>query len=240
MSVVIEVPEKLKSLVAPIQAMLDSVSSICLQVPEGESVDYAAIEERISKQLGAIECASHQIMLSSLDVQAERVRIWGFEYRHVGRYESEYKCLAGAVVVMRSLYRKVGERSGATMDAVSLRAGAVADGWLPRTAQAMAHLMAKGTSREAESTGKELLRLPYSRSSFERIGHEVGRLYTQAHVRIEEALIANYVIPEGAKNISVSIDRVAVPMEETLPGKPLKTERTLELEKQRNQYITTS
>jgi hypothetical protein len=76
------------------------------------------------------------------------------------------------------------------------------------------------------------LRLPYSRSSFERIGHEVGRLYTQAHVRIEEALITNYVIPEGAKNISVSIDRVAVPMEETLPGKPLKTERTLELEKQ--------
>jgi hypothetical protein len=35
---------------------------------------------------------------------------------------------------------------------VSLRAGAVEDGWLPETAQAMAHLMACGTSREADGS----------------------------------------------------------------------------------------
>jgi len=41
----------------------------------------------------------------------------------------------------------------------------------------MAHLLAQGTSREAHATSEELPRLPYSRSSFERGGHEVGKEY---------------------------------------------------------------
>ena len=49
--------------------------------------------------------------------------------------------------------------------------------WLQRTARAMAHLLAQGTSREAHATSEELPRLPYSRSSFERGGHEVGKEY---------------------------------------------------------------
>jgi hypothetical protein len=65
----------------------------------------------------------------------------------------------------------------------------VADGWLPHTARAMAHLLAQGTSREAEATGGKRARLPYSRSSFECVGHEVGTLYRRAQPRIEEALI---------------------------------------------------
>src|SRR5436190_20348500 len=56
----------------------------------------------------------------------------------------------------------------------------------------MAHLLAQGTSREAEATGRELARVPSSRSSFERVGHEVGTLYRRAQARIEEVLIQEY------------------------------------------------
>jgi len=52
---------------------------------------------------------------------------------------------------MRTVYRKT-KRNGDTLDPVSVRAGVVADGWLPHTARAMAHLVAQGTSREAEAT----------------------------------------------------------------------------------------
>lgn len=45
---------------------------------------------------------------------------------------------------------------------------------VPRTARAMAHLLAQGTLREALRTSEELRRLPYTRSSFERVGHAVG------------------------------------------------------------------
>src|SRR5262249_45669551 len=58
--------------------------------------------------------------------------------------ESDYHTLAGTVRVMRTVYRKT-ERNGDTLDPVSVRAGVVADGWLPHTARAMAHLLAQGT-----------------------------------------------------------------------------------------------
>jgi len=37
------------------------------------------------------------------------------------------------------------------VDPVSLRAGVVEDGWLPRAARAMAHAVQQGPSREAEA-----------------------------------------------------------------------------------------
>jgi hypothetical protein len=77
-----------------------------------------------------------------------------------------------------------------------------------------------GTSRDAEATARELSRLPYSRSSFERVGHEVGTLYRRAQPRIEEALIQAYAMPAEARSVSVSIDRVALPMEEAIEAPP--------------------
>jgi hypothetical protein len=85
----------------------------------------------------------------------------------------------------------------------------------------MAHLIAQGTSREAEVTGRELARLPESRSSFERVGHEVGTLFRRAQPRIEQALIEEFPVPSDACSVSISIDRVALPMEEPTEAPPV-------------------
>ena len=108
---------------------------------------------------------------------------------------------------------------------MSLRAGVVGDGWLPHTARVMAHEVQKGTSREAEATAGEYGRLPYSRSSFERVAHLVGAFAVADHRDIEDALIDAYEIPAGTRSVSISLDRVSVPMEEPRPrpvGRPRK------------------
>jgi hypothetical protein len=210
----VTVPDGLEPLADAFETILGTVEQTRGRAAGGATFDYASYEEKVAKQMGTVERQVHQSTLMGLDIDEPVVRIWGELYRRVGRHEGEYRCLSGAIRVERTLYRKQGEREGKTVDAVSLRAGATEDGWLPRTARAMAHLIAKGPSREAAQTSQELLRLPYSRSSFERVGHEVGELYRRAQGRIEQVLIEVEPVPEPARSVSVSIDRVAVPMEE--------------------------
>ena len=221
---VIEVPQELKALGdAMVEAM--AVVSRARAGRAGKAVDYAAVEVAIGEAAARIERAGHEAVLQSLDVDRPNVLIGGARYARVGRCEATYYTLAGPVVVERSLYREVGQRNAKVVDPVSLRAGVIADGWLPRTASAMAHQVQQVTSREAEQGARQVGRLPYSRCSFERVAHAVGALYVPAHGDIEDALIEEYEIPAAARSVSVSVDRVSVAMEESLPrpvGRPKK------------------
>jgi hypothetical protein len=127
------------------------------------------------------------------------------------------------VPLVRSLYRRASDRNRPTVDLVALRAGTVDDVWLPGTARDMAYLLSLGTTREAQATARELGRLPYSRSSFERVGHAVGESYVAQHQHVEQVLIESYAVPSEVRSVSVSLDRVSLPMEEPRPrprGRP--------------------
>ena len=93
-----------------------------------------------------------------------------------------------------------GQPSGKVVDPVSLRAGVVGDGWLPRTARAMAHAVQQGTSREAKATAGEFGRLPYCRASFERVAHLVGALAVADHQDIEDSSFTLQEMPSVADN----------------------------------------
>jgi hypothetical protein len=219
----IELPEGWAGVAEPLRALMaevDRKEHVDRATPPDLAADYGALEQRVADALGEVERGLHAQVLARLDIDVPAIRVWGDEYRRVGRSESEYHTLAGTVRVMRTVYRKT-ERNGDTLDPVSVRAGVIADGCLPHTAREMAHLLAQGTSREAEATGRDLARLPYSRSSLERVGHEVGALFRRARPRIEEALIQEYAVPADARSVSISIDRVALPMEEPIEASPV-------------------
>jgi hypothetical protein len=224
MQMVMEMPEELKGVGEAIQALVKQVAASWRSTRGGRAVDYATIERQVAAGAAAIERASHQAVLQGLDVDQPRVVIEGQVYRRVGRYEAEYYTLAGPVRVTRTLYREQGQRTAKTVNAVSLRSGAVAEGWLPATAQAMAHQLQQGTAREAELTAQRLGRLPYSRSSFESIGQEVGRQYTAVRVDLEDGLLEEYVVPADAASVSVALDRVSVPMEEAVTAEDRATQ----------------
>lgn len=222
---VIEIPSDLSSLEQPIQALVSEVADRIRRAGSSKAVPYADVEREFADRSAAIERAAHGVMLAALDIDSEYVRIGDGRYSRVGRYPQTYRTLGGPVQIERSIYRQEGVRNGRTVDVVSMRTGALPNGWLPQTARAMSYLLAQGPSREAETTSRELGRLPYSRSSFERVGHLVGDFYVGVHQDVEEELRAEMVVPSEARSVSISVDRVSVPMEEPRPrpvGRPSK------------------
>jgi hypothetical protein len=216
MQIVIEIPDELKGEGEAVRALVRQVEATWRSTRGGKALDYPEIERQLAAGAAAIEQASHQAVLQGLDVDQPRVVIEGKVYSRVGRYEADYYTMAGPVVVERTLYRELGPRNAKTVNAVSLRCGAVSEVWLPGVAQAMAHQLQQGTAREAEATARMLGRLPYSRSSFENVGQEVGRQYTAGRADLEEVLMEEYTVPAQATSVSVALDRVSVPMEEAV------------------------
>lgn len=212
-----EVAEKLRAMEAKLKATVSAAREGAAELGVDDAL--AAIDEAVD----ATALEMKRRVLQGLDIDAPQVLIGGQLHARVGRYTATYKTRQGPLEVERSLYRKVGERNGPTVDAVSLRSGSIGDGWLPEAARAMAHLLACGTSREAEATAGVLGVLPYSRASFERVGHEVAALYAAERPRVEALLAERLEVPQGAHSVSLSLDRVAVPMEEPRPrpvGRP--------------------
>ena len=221
--IVIELPENLKSLETPIRELLTRVAAAVRSAGVGKAVSYSEIEHDIAAKTAAVEVGAHEVVLGALEIDSERIRVGGERYTRVGRFPATYRTLAGPVVVTRGLYRQDGVRNGKTVDVVSLRTGAVANGWLPAAARAMGLLVSLGTPREAESAAREMGRLMYSRSSFERITHVVGELYIETQTDVDAVVRAAEVVPEAARSVSVSMDRVSMPMEEPRPrpvGRP--------------------
>lgn len=223
MSIVLNVPNELKFMLSALEAALTLVSQTLAQISGrrgGHSVDYQRIECAIADAVAQIECAANQGVLQSLDVDAPRLLIRGETYERVGRDEGSYFTMAGPCLVRRSLYQQVGQPEGPVVDPISLRAGVVQGGWLPQTAQAMAHQVQMNTAREAQQTAKVTRRLPYSDSSFDRVTHAVGALYLSHEQNVEQKLIEAYQIPEEVTGVAVSLDRVSVPMQEAHPNNP--------------------
>src|SRR5208282_5658312 len=210
----LEVPEELEEMVPALREVIEVVKTQVERGRSGGPVDYATFERLLAERVGEVERRGHEAALAALDVDLPRVLINKVLHIQVVRSETRFMGLAGAARVTRSLYRPAGERNARVVDPVALRAGAIEGVWLPATAREMAFEVQQRTSREAETSGRRMGRLPYSHASFEHVAHAVGEMYVGQHEQIEHTLIEAFVVPKEAYNVSVSLDRVTVAMEE--------------------------
>lgn len=210
----LEIPEELNGMVPALRETLDAVVTQIARGRTGGPVDYAAFQRQMAEKLGEVERRADEAALSALDIDAPRVLINRVLHARVLRSETSFMGLAGPANVKRSLYRPVGDRNARSIDLVALRTGAVEGVWLPATAREMAFEVQHRTSREAETSGRRMGRLPYSHRSFEHVAHAVGEMYVGQHQQIEHALIEAFQVPKEAHDVSVSLDRVSLPMEE--------------------------
>ena len=212
--IMLEIPEELNGMVPSLRGAIDAVMTQIARGRTGGPVDYAAFQRLMVVKLGEVERRADEAALAALDIDVPRILINRLLHARVLRSETKFMGLAGPASVTRSLYRPVGERNAPVVDLVALRAGAIEGVWLPATAREMAFDVQHRTSREAETSGRRMGRLPYSHRSFEHVAHAVGEMYVGQHQQIENALIDAFEVPKEAHDVSVSLDRVSLPMEE--------------------------
>lgn len=218
--IVLDVPDTCKALLGALGDIFARLVQIATTTASAEKLDYAAVEGEVAEQCARLERAVHHDTLAAMDVDDPWVLIDGEVHRRVLRRPETYYTQAGPIVVTRNLFRPEKDKNGKAVDPIAARVGMVGDGWLPGTAKAMAFLLQQGTAREAEATSGQLHRLPYSRNSFDAVAHTVGRQVQNEREHVEQVLIERFRVPTGARAISVSLDRVSVPVEEPKPRPP--------------------
>ena len=190
----------------------------------------APFAEREQAVLQAANEVCRRLLESTLQATAEqahvdRVRVEEIEYARHHEGTVTYHSLCGPLTVRRATYREVGEHNGPTIVPLELAAGLI-EGATPALAYRVALGYAQGPGRHAEEQMHADHRQPPSRSTLERVAKAIGTAVTRAAPRIEPLVRAAETLPEGARGVSVGIDRTTVPMEETRPaGTPPDTRR---------------
>jgi len=174
----------------------------------------------------ACRLALEGTLQATADAQPARVLIEGTVYERHQDGAAEYHSLCGPLHVRRATYRKTGERNGPTVVPLELAAGLI-EGATPALAYRVALGYAQGPGRRAEEQMHADHRRPPSRSTLERLGKAIGTQITHAAPRIEPVVRQAETLPEGARAVSLGVDRTTVPMEEVRPlGTPSATRRT--------------
>ncbi len=211
--------------------IVDAISSLVTQVPSlgqpllelatrlvaivTEAGSVADAEGAIVDATDAVAAASLAEVLRTHEPDAEVVKVDGKRYRRLSKASpGTYFGLRGPMKVERHLYREIGVRNGPTIVPLELNAGLVDGLWTPLAGAAAGHLLQDEPSRDAVQTCRALRVLPYSRSSLERGGERLGQRWEQIRCYAEDKLASVFEVPEEATSVSVSVDRVSVPMEE--------------------------
>lgn len=213
-SIVLEVPSLFKSSVAVLQRLFALAESACEHGASDEPMPFAELERAFALGTGELLRTLHEPLLASMARNEPRLWIGGVAHQRVGFAAATYYTFTGPVTVNRWRYRPEGGSHAETVDPIAVRIGAVRETWLPATAEAMAFLVQQGPQREAEHTAQVLNVLPYSDSSFHRVTQALGERWVTHRDAIEADLIARLTIPAEVTGITVSLDRVATPMEE--------------------------
>ncbi len=198
------------SLAAPLGEFAATVESVV----DG-AADIATAEQQLGAAADALAGAGLAEVLGAHAPAAAVVELGGRRYRRLrDPSPGTYFGLRGPVVVQRHLYRQVGVRNGPTIVPLELSAGLVEGLWTPLAAAAAGHLVQSEPSRDAVQTCRALHVMPYSRSSLERAGDRLGQRWESIRGDAEDELARRFVVPEQATTLSVSVDRVSLPMEE--------------------------
>jgi hypothetical protein len=158
----------------------------------------------------------------------ECVLVKGVEYKRHAPGRAKYHCLSGELLVRRDTYRPVAVRNGATVVPLELVAGLI-EGATAALAYNVAHGYGQRDMRQHAEALEAAHRTPPPRATLERMAKRIAAVATKAVPRVEAMVRRTEKLPDGARAISIGLDRTAVPMAEERPAnaapKPEKKRR---------------
>jgi hypothetical protein len=153
--------------------------------------------------------------MARLDVDAEAILIEGKLHRRVLRRSQTYVTSAGEVVVERTLYKDRTDDEGRAVSPMELTLGIVGDFWTPHAAQQALWVVTQLTPKKAEELFERIGNMSPSKSSLDRLPKLISERWEGQREAFEEALREGLALPEGTASITVSLDGVLAPMEDT-------------------------
>ena len=210
--VVASIVSRYPSLAEPLLQLLVVIEAVVDGAPGG---GFCEVESQVEGAADRLVCDALGLVLGRLQPESEVVEVGGVQYRRMKEASrGEYFARRGRVEVERHLYRQVGVHNGPTIVPLELQTGLVHGRWTPLAAVAAAHLLQDEPSRDAVATCEALGVMPYSRSSLARTGEEIGSRWEEFRWLGEDHLVNSLAIPDDATVISLSADRVSLPMVE--------------------------
>lgn len=176
-------------------------------------------ERGLRDRLLALERRVHVADFSRLDVDVPGIVIEGVRYqRREEKTLGRYTTLAGAIEVVRTVYRARGGHGGETVAPLELRLGLVDGHWTPVAAEVACEFMASVPSKEAAGLLGVAGTMHPSSSHLDRLPKRVGEVWEaqrarfEADVRTAEAL--DLPSPERVALIAISLDGIMLPMKD--------------------------
>jgi len=202
-----------QELEARVEALMSCVREA--QAATAAGLPFAEQERRVRELAAAVEGAATATVLACYEPTEPVFEFGGRTYRRLPAPSGKTYCgMASGLRVLRHLYREVGVRNGPTIVPLELRAGIVEGLLTPGAARATAYLVQSLPSREAKGVAQQLGVLPLSRTSMARVGESIGQRWEDRRIDAENHLLDSLEIPDETSSVSVSIDRVSMPMEE--------------------------
>lgn len=219
-----EVPAELEP---AIRAVVDHFTAyVALAQSDAEVADFGEAEAELDERVARLESTALMGMLRALDATCARIAVGGVMFRRLNQVGAGvYSALRGEARVERSLYRQMGVKNGPTLVPMELRAGIVEGRYTPAAAKASAKLAQALPSREADAVAKAMKVLPHSRSAQFRAGVALGAAWEGLGDEVRGRVADSMIIPDNAVAVSVSADRVSMPMAEPRPVTPDDIER---------------
>lgn len=206
-------------LAEPLLAFVDAVTACQSATTEGRT-SFGDAEVAIEEAGDRLVRDGLRAVLSAYEPSTKLVEVEGVLYRRMNQgFEETFFSRRGPITMERALYRQVGRHNGRIIVPLELAAGIVEGRWTPKAAAAAAMLVQETTSRDAEAMCSQLGVLPYSRSSLARATTDIGTRWDELRDTAEQEMITGFEVPVIARTISVSVDRVSVPMDERSEGR---------------------